>query len=717
MAENLMTIARGQSILEAPLFDDRNYTEWKEHMETFTKSLDFKLWLIIKNGPNVPKKVVNGIEEEKSEDEFDDEDMKSVQQASTARHILLCALINSDVYKEILHFKTAKEIWDELENRERINNVNLWTPQTNHVKAKSDQYSCPSLVFLEETGNPKNNNDFFNLCVPLYKHALEGNWEEAKRIIEKDRRLKNAAIASGLPTVLHIAAGAGEGAKHVHFVEQLLMPEFLNEEDLQLQDYNGNTAFCFAAAAGNMQVVDLMLNKNPSVVWARGAKGATPIQFAALQGRCEVVCHLYDTTKQRFTKDDEKQLFFTCINTGLYGLALKMAQENSELAYARDENNETALHLLAKNHLDSCCQSPHHQNHTIMINPGMKQQVVYQLVKSLWSTICNNSTMDGIIDIISEPCQPIFAAAEVGNFGFLSELISGYPSLIWARDEQEQQTIIHKAVKYRQASIYNVIHEIGSQKDIIVTMVDTSGNTLLHLAAQIAPPSRLELVSGAAFQMCLELVWFKEVKKIMPPTHIKSTNSEGLTAGELFAREHTQLRKDAEAWMKSTAENCMLIATVIATGVFAAAISIPGGVDDAKGKPNYLKKPSFLVFAISDAAAFISSAAAILIFLSILVSRYAESDFYKSLPLKLIFGLVALFFSITSMMVAVASAFFITYYYDSNWVPSFISVFVCLPILLFIILQFKLWFEIMYSTFYCKNIFKPDKKMLYVLKS
>ncbi|MED6159259.1 hypothetical protein PIB30_040631 [Stylosanthes scabra] len=157
----------------------------------------------------------------------------------------------------------------------------------------------------------------------------------------------------------------------------------------------------------------------------------------------------------------------------------------------------------------------------------------------------------------------------------------------------------------------------------------------------------------------------------MPPMLIKSTNSEGLTASELFTKEHTKLRKDAESWMKSTAENCMLIATVIATGVFTSAISIPGGVDGNKGKPNYLNiTPAFLAFAISDATAFISSAAAILIFLSILVSRYTEYDFYKSLPLKLIFGLVALFCSITTMMVAVASAFFITYYYDSNWMSS-----------------------------------------------
>ncbi|MCI94637.1 ankyrin repeat plant-like protein, partial [Trifolium medium] len=58
----------------------------------------------------------------------------------------------------------------------------------------------------------------------------------------------------------------------------------------------------------------------------------------------------------------------------------------------------------------------------------------------------------------------------------------------------------------------------------------------------------------------------------------------------------------------------MLIATVIATGVFAAATSLPGGTNDDTGKPNYLKKTPFSVFAISDAFAFISSSTAILIF-------------------------------------------------------------------------------------------------------
>ncbi|KAI4332626.1 hypothetical protein L6164_017520 [Bauhinia variegata] len=91
--------------------------------------------------------------------------------------------------------------------------------------------------------------------------------------------------------------------------------------------------------------------------------------------------------------------------------------------------------------------------------------------------------------------------------------------------------------------------------------------------------------------------------------------------------------------MEHTANSCMLISTVIATGVLFAAFSIPGGDNDA-GIPHYLKKPAFLIFAVSDATALISASPSTLIFLSIIISRYAENDFLSSLPLKLMFGLL-----------------------------------------------------------------------------
>lgn len=136
--------------------------------------------------------------------------------------------------------------------------------------------------------------------------------------------------------------------------------------------------------------------------------------------------------------------------------------------------------------------------------------MVFQLVKFLWTTILDKYYYSDaeLRKIRNEPSQLIFDAAKVGNFGFLSELISGYPSLIWDVDSK-RRTILHIAVMHRHASIFNLVHKIGHIKGVIVTYEDEEGNTLLHLAAKLAPRNQLELVSGAAFQMCLELLWFE----------------------------------------------------------------------------------------------------------------------------------------------------------------------------------------------------------------
>jgi len=149
----------------------------------------------------------------------------------------------------------------------------------------------------------------------------------------------------------------------------------------------------------------------------------------------------------------------------------------------------------------------------------MKSLVIFQLVNHLWKTILRHKTIREAIKIISEPYQVLFDAAEVGNFGFLSELISAQPSLIWETDHKNQ-SIIHTAVSFRHASIFNLVHEIGSQKDLIVTYMvkednpsfclpKIKNNNLLHMAAKLAPTEQLELVSGAALQMCLEIKWFE----------------------------------------------------------------------------------------------------------------------------------------------------------------------------------------------------------------
>ena len=149
--------------------------------------------------------------------------------------------------------------------------------------------------------------------MPLYKYALKGDWEAAEQILEKDRTLLSAGISRGWDTVLHIAAGA----RHVRFVEKLA--EIMDKEHLEIQDKNGNTALCIAAAAGAVEIVEILIKHNDSLLTRRGSHKMAPPYMAAVLGQSEMAWYLYPKSKKMLEKTDLENLFFSCINNGLYG--------------------------------------------------------------------------------------------------------------------------------------------------------------------------------------------------------------------------------------------------------------------------------------------------------------------------------------------------------------------------------------------------------------
>ncbi|KAM5585134.1 hypothetical protein ABKV19_004504 [Rosa sericea] len=402
-------------------------------------------------------------------------------------------------------------------------------------------------------------------------------------------------------------------------------------------------------------------------------------------------------------------------------LARRMLESDRALAKARNAKQETALHILARMPSEFTSQSPGMWSRLITsFIPGWKfsynrnlKQVseALQLVQCLWTEILRNDHVN-MMRLIEHPSKLLFDATKLGNYEFVAVLISSYPDLIWQLDDKNR-SIIHVAVLHRHASIFNLAHEIGSIKDFIVAFTDgDDSNNILHMAGKLAPPNQLNLVSGAALQMQRELVWFEEVKKIVQPCSIEMKNKKGQTPRELFTSEHKELLHQGEAWMKHTANSCMIVAALIATVVFSAAFSVPGGTSDNTGHPYFLKETAFQLFAIADGVALLSSSTSILMFLFILTSRYAEGDFLKSLPLKLIIGLTSLFISIASMMVAFSTTFYLDCHYGLGWVPNLIFVFAFVPVALFAFLQFPLLSD-MFSSTYCSSLlFQPWKHMI-----
>ncbi|KAJ7969332.1 Ankyrin repeat-containing protein [Quillaja saponaria] len=424
-------------------------------------------------------------------------------------------------------------------------NVNPSTISQLHDVHQIQMVTSASMHLLANTGEAR--EKYLNLCVPLYKLALRGDWKTAKSILSEDQTMLNASITEGWETVLHVAAGAN----HVHFVKELV--KLMDVEDLALKNYNGDTAFCLAAAVGNVGMAEIMWQKNPYLPTIRGGAGVTPLYMSILQGEQKMAWYLYPKTTELLEERDWNMLFFTCIKTGLYDLALKLVEDNiSCLALARDDNNETALHVLAR--------KPTRKNNWMRFDQAL------QLVRCLWNYIIRQDNSD-FREVISRPSHLLFTAAEEGNFEFLAELINSYPPLIWEVDNKNRR-IIHIGILHRHTDIFNLIHQFGILKQVVAKSIDVDDqNNLLHLVAKLAPTDRLNVVSGAALQMQLELLWFEAVKEIMLPSFLEMKNSNGITPRELFTIEHEELLSKAESWMKNTANSCMVVSTLIIADV------------------------------------------------------------------------------------------------------------------------------------------------------
>jgi hypothetical protein len=188
------------------------------------------------------------------------------------------------------------------------------------------------------------------------------------------------------------------------------------------------------------------------------------------------------------------------------------------------------------------------------------------------------------------------------------------------------------------------------------------------------------------------------VESIVPTQFRENKNKDGKTPQELFTESHKELVKEGEKWMKSTSTSCTVVGALIVTIMFAAAFTVPGGNDQSKGYPIFLKDKLFMLFIISDSISLFSSSTSVLMFLGILTSRYLEEDFLKSLPSKMIIGLSTLFFSIATMMIAFSAALLIMLHeYSWIFIPA-----ICLasvPVTLFVWMQFPLLVDMAISTF------------------
>ncbi|KAL5818736.1 hypothetical protein ACOSQ4_022578 [Xanthoceras sorbifolium] len=539
---------------------------------------------------------------------------------------------------------------------------------------------------------------------PLYKAVEEGDWEITRSYINNEPNIVRTKITLNGDTALHVAVMAGAG--QIKILKHLL--RLMSPDDLELKNDMGYTAFSIAAINGFQEMVEKMLEKNSNLVNVKDQHGLIPIVLASLHSSKDMVRYLYKKTPHEMlipkNPDRSGATLLNCLITDeIYDVALHLLQKHPLLGFVEDIHRTTPSCCWLINLLLFQVETMPDLNH--LYHKKLRHGEALQILKCLVQEIpkLSNTELERI-----GLNKAIYDAIKNGITEFVDEIIVTTPEIIWKKDNKGR-TIFAHAIVQRQEKIFSHVYGLNGKMRIAVIRHDIFHNNFLHLAAKLSPHSRLERISGAALQMQRDLEWFEEVQSILPPKYMEEVNENNKTPSELFSKEHEELVKEGERWMKSTAASCMVVATLIAAVMFTSAFTVPGGNNNETGIPIFLKYKAFLVFMISNALSLFSSSTSVLVFLGILTSRYAEKDFRRSLPTKLVIGLFTLFFSIVTMMAAFGSAISIILRERLDWVAIPIILLSAVPIGLFALFQFPLLIEVLICT-YGGSIFNKSKK-------
>ncbi|KAJ9558339.1 hypothetical protein OSB04_012953 [Centaurea solstitialis] len=124
----------------------------------------------------------------------------------------------------------------------------------------------------------------------------------------------------------------------------------------------------------------------------------------------------------------------------------------------------------------------------------------------LLNHICEEvGTLHSSDDIYEHYCDAFNLAVENDTPEAVEAIVECFPEAIWSKINDYYLSQL--AITNRCEKVYNfLVHQVDD-KHLQRTSTDNDGNNLLHLAAQIAPIHKLNIVSGAALQMQRELQW------------------------------------------------------------------------------------------------------------------------------------------------------------------------------------------------------------------
>ncbi|KAG2391007.1 uncharacterized protein HKW66_Vig0132320 [Vigna angularis] len=497
-------------------------------------------------------------------------------------------------------------------------------------------------------------DEITNSVYDLYWHALEDQWDKMLPFVEKYPNCVRIQLTGLGDRALHVAANAG----NTGFVEELV--KLMRPEDVLIRNSEKMLPVHLAALSFHHRIVQLLCSD-----------------------------HLLD----KMAYEDIENLFFMTISNNMFDVAITLFEKHPrELTFARDEEELTSLHMLARKPYEVLGRKIHGDTET----EGTGIQLLYKIwnvVKYL--TDAKKLKIDDILALTTQPSVVLFDAIESGNGALVISCFMDISAILMTLKDSNGRNLVHLFFLYRRLEFFKEL--LNERKQKLLRAVDNEGNNVLHLAALLAPQFKSFSGLSAKIQMKKELSWFQYAETEVPDELKSMRNKNGKTPIDVFYDEHNQLSKDIKESAKGIADSGMVVATLVASVAFAAALTVPGDKGNAW----------FIVFIVTNAIALFTSSASILSFLTNFTSsRFADTEFVISLHPSLTFGPELLIISVAAMVVAFIAASFLIFDCTTKWVSYGVTPMGIFPLLVFILFQSKFFDDSYWSKYY-----RPDPKL------
>ncbi|KAK7847003.1 hypothetical protein CFP56_007187 [Quercus suber] len=110
---------------------------------------------------------------------------------------------------------------------------------------------------------------------------------------------------------------------------------------------------------------------------------------------------------------------------------------------------------------------------------------------------------------------PLFLATMSGCVKIVKEILRMYPQAVEHLDD-ERQTILHVAIKYRQLEVFEHVSKMKVPMRWLVRRIDINGNSILHMVGMPRHDYVPEKMVGPALQLQEELLWFEVHFSVTP---------------------------------------------------------------------------------------------------------------------------------------------------------------------------------------------------------